>query len=216
MLFLIGSIMAAVAQNFPLLLAGRSIQGIGGGGIMALCLIIFSDIIPLRQRPIYISFVQVSWAFGTITGPILGGAIVQHTTWRWIFYINFPFCVLGLVLVPWVVRLKMPKSSLWQKFLSVDWTGGALFVGSTTSVLLGITWGGVEYPWGSYHTLVPLILGIFGVGLTMVWEWKGAKNPFIRLSVFKSRSAAGIYTCAIVQGLIVGHFQSQENFVKTG
>lgn len=187
------------------MLAGRSIQGIGGGGVMSLVLIIFSDIVPLRQRPVYISYVQVAWAIGTISGPVIGGAIVQKTTWRWIFYINFPFCAFGLLVVPFVVRLKSAQTSLGQKLLEVDWIGALLFVVSTTALLIGITWGGVQYAWGSYQTLLPICLGAGGVGVTLLWERLGVSKPFIRLQIFQSRSAAAVYICAIVQGLIVSH-----------
>jgi MFS family permease len=193
-----------VANNFVVLLAGRSIQGIGGGGIMSLVLIIFSDIVPLRQRPIYVSSIQVAWALGTISGPVTGGAIVQNTTWRWIFYINFPFCLFGLIVIPLVVRLKtLHQASLMQKVLAVDWVGGALFNFSMATFLLGVTWGGVQYAWSTYQTLLPMFLGVAGGVVTIVWEWNYAKNPFIRLNIFANRSVAGVYICAIVQGVIV-------------
>jgi len=204
LLFLIGTILCCAANNFVVLLAGRSIQGIGGGGIMSLALIIFSDIVPLRQRPIYVSSIQVAWALGTISGPTIGGAIVQYTTWRWIFYINFPFCLFGLVVVPLVVRLKiLQQASLMQKITMVDWVGGTLFNCSMATFLLGLTWGGVQYAWSTYQTLLPMFLGITGGVVTIVWEWYYAKNPFIRLKTFANQSVAGVYICAIVQGMIV-------------
>jgi MFS family permease len=78
--FTIGSVVCAVARNFEFLLAGRCVQGIGGGGIIVGAQIIFADIIPLRQRPKWFSFVLIAWAIGTVLGPLTGGVLVsfQH------------------------------------------------------------------------------------------------------------------------------------------
>ena len=175
----------------------------GGGGVIALTMVIFSDIIPLRQRPKYWSFIQLTWAFGTIAGPLIGGLFAQHASWRWVFIINFPFCALGLVIVPLAVRLKSKRSSVKEKLLRVDWVGGFIFVASFTSFLIGLTWGGVQFPWSSFQTLVPLLLGTLGIGTTFVWEIWGAKQPFLRLPIFDSLSAVAIYFCAMMQGLLV-------------
>lgn len=175
----------------------------GGGGIIALTMVIFSDIIPLRQRPKYWSIIQITWAFGTITGPLVGGLFAQHTSWRWVFIINLPFCALGLVIVPLVVRLQSRRSSVKEKLLRVDWFGGFIFVASFTSFLMGLTWGGVQFPWSSFQTLVPLVLGALGIVATFAWEMWGARQPFIRLLVFDSLSTVAIYFCAMMQGLLV-------------
>ena len=179
----------------------------GGGGIIALTMVIFSDIIPLRQRPKYWSFIQLTWAFGTIAGPLVGGLFAQHASWRWVFIINFPFCALGLVTVPLVVRLKSRRSSIKEKLLRVDWFGGFIFVASFTSFLMGLTWGGVQFPWSSFRTLVPLLIGTIGIGATFTWEMLGAKQPFVRLLIFNSLSTVAIYFCAMMQGLLVSDVQ---------
>ena len=166
-------------------------------------MVIFSDIIPLRQRPKYWSIIQITWAFGTITGPLVGGLFAQHTSWRWVFIINLPFCALGLVIVPLVVRLQSRRSSVKEKLLRVDWFGGFIFVASFTSFLMGLTWGGVQFPWSSFQTLVPLVLGALGIVATFAWEMWGARQPFIRLLVFDSLSTVAIYFCAMMQGLLV-------------
>lgn len=111
-------------------------------------LVVLTDIVPLRQRPKYTSYVQVTLAFGTISGPLIGGAIVQHLTWRWLFYLSFPFCGIGLALIPFVVKLKKQKTTFINMFLHVDWLGSFLFIGSTTSFLIAITWGGGTIPVG--------------------------------------------------------------------
>ncbi len=201
--FTIGTLLCCRSQNFTELLAGRSIQGVGGGGILALGLVILTDIVPLRQRPIYLGVNQISWAVGAVTGPLVGGLIVQHTTWRWIFYLNLPFCAIGFVTVPAVIRLHVERAPVKERLLYVDWIGGFFFISSTCSFLIGITWGGVQYSWSSWRTLVPIILGLAGVAATLIWERYGASRPFLRLELFNSYSAWAAYTSAVLQGLLV-------------
>ena len=97
--FTVGSALCCAAKNFAELLAGRSIQGIGGGGIISMGIIIVTDIVPLRKRPKYSNFIQLAWAIGSLIGPLLGGLFAEYTTWRWIFYLNFPFCGICFVVI---------------------------------------------------------------------------------------------------------------------
>lgn len=201
--FTVGTLVCCLSHDFAHLLAGRSLQGIGGGGILALGGVILTDIVPLRERPVYLGVIQISWALGSITGPLIGGLLVQYTTWRWIFYLNFPFCAIGFLTIPIVLRLHVDRGSVKERLLSVDWVGGFLFVASTCSFLIGVTWGGSEYPWSSWRTLTPLLGGLAGMVTTILWERYGTKKPFLRLELFNSYSAISAYFGAISQGLLV-------------
>ncbi|RAH51263.1 MFS general substrate transporter [Aspergillus brunneoviolaceus CBS 621.78] len=202
-LFTLGTILSAVAHDFHLFLAGRSLQGIGGGGIMASCIVITTDIVPLRQRPTYYAIVQMAWAIGTLAGPVVGGAIAQKIPWRWIFYINLPFCGLGLVMVPLTVRLRAERPSILQRLGCIDWVGGVLFIGSLCSFLIGITWGGNQFRWDSWRTIVPIVVGGVGCVVALLWEAYGARRPFIHLQLFASVSAVLAYLCACLQGALM-------------
>ena len=186
------------------MLAGRSIQGIGGGGTLALGLVIITDIVPLRQRPKYYGIIQLAWAIGTVSGPVTGGAFAEHSTWRWAFYINFPMCAAGLLMVPWVIRLHAKRASFKERLLQTDWVGAALFISSSCSFLIGITWGGNMYAWDSAQTVVPIVLGVLGMTATLLWERYGASKPFIRIWLFSNHAAMAAYACAVLQGLMVG------------
>lgn len=88
-LFTLGTLLCApIAKTFTVFFVGRSVQGIGGGGIITLGQVIFADFVPLRQRPKYFALVQISWALGSVLGPLIGGLFVEHATWAWCFYIN--------------------------------------------------------------------------------------------------------------------------------
>ena len=206
--FTIGTLICCLSQSFTELLAGRTIQGIGGGGISALGYVILTDIVPLRQRPVYTGFIQISFAVGSFCGPVVGGFFAQHATWRWIFYVNFPFCALGFVTVPLVMNLRAKRPPVKERLLRLDWFGGFLFIGSTTSFLIGVTWGGIQFIWSSWRTLLPIIAGTVGLAATVVWEKLGTKHPFIRLSLFNSYSAVAAYFGTVLQGLAVSAAQS--------
>lgn len=115
--FTVGSLLCCLSKTFSELLAGRSIQEVGGGGILVVRHVILTDIIPLRERPIYIEILQISWAIGSISGPLIGGLFVHHTTWRCIFYINFVFCGIGDLTIPLVMKLDL-RRALVKKRLS--------------------------------------------------------------------------------------------------
>ena len=81
MFFLVGSVVAGLANDFTNMLIGRSIQGIGGGGIIALCEIVVTDLVPLRLRGQYFGIISGMWSVGSVTGPILGGGFAQNVSW---------------------------------------------------------------------------------------------------------------------------------------
>ena len=170
--FLVGAIVAGVSHNFGVMLVGRSIQGIGGGGLIALTEIVVTDLVPLRLRGQWFGIISAMWSLGSVIGPIIGGAFAQDATWvstpincqiasiyadsaqRWIFYINFPFAGIAMVIVPVALKLAFKHTELSEKLRRVDWIGSVLFIGSTTSFLIPVTWGGVSYAWDSWRTLV--------------------------------------------------------------
>lgn len=196
------------------MLVGRSIQGIGGGGIITLSQVIFCDIVPLRLRPKYFAIVLGAWAVGTIIGPVVGGAFVQHSTWRWCFYINFPFCALGFVLAFVFVRLNaVAELTLAEKLKRTDWVGAALFLGSTTVFLIGLSWGGVQYTWTSAQTLAPLLVGLAGIAVFVAWQFWTRPRSLLPMSIFWCPSAIFAFYCALVNGIVVGHLFPLKDFI---
>jgi Major Facilitator Superfamily len=132
------------------------------------------------------------------------------------------FIGIGLVAIPLFLQINYPTNSLWSKFKRVDWIGTFLFVASTTSFLIPITWvclqlkilpnnleftdllkGGVQYPWSSWRTLVPLILGAAGLVGFVFWEKYGAPEPLIRLVIFNNRTAVVTYIGTFIHGMVL-------------
>ncbi|KAI0124040.1 major facilitator superfamily transporter [Xylariales sp. AK1849] len=202
-MFTIGTIFCCAAQNVAVMLIGRCIQGVGGGGVHVLTGVIMTDLVPLRFRPKWFGIVLAAWAFGTCIGPLVGGAIAQNTTWRWVFYLMFPLCVYGLVAVPALLTIAPRTESLKNKLLRVDWFGCFLFMSSATLFLIAICWGGTQYAWNSAATLAPLIVGIVGLILTLVWEVRFAKEPLFRRELFHDTSSIVTYICGAAQGFLM-------------
>ncbi|KAI9673098.1 MAG: hypothetical protein M1829_004412 [Trizodia sp. TS-e1964] len=201
--FALGLIIAAVAQNFTTLLAGRSIQGVGGGGLIVLTEIIVTDLVPLRERGKFFGLIASMWAFGTVAGPLVGAGFAQNVSWRWLFYINLPLCAVGFILLPLYLHLNFKPTSLMSKLKRVDWVGSFIFIGSTTSFILSITFGGIMFPWNSWRILLPQIIGVVGLVVFYFYERYVASEPMIRLQVFKQRTAAANYFGTFLHGMIL-------------
>ena len=200
-LFLIGSAVAGASNSVAVLLAGRVIQGLGGGGIQTLCQLVFADIVPLRQRPRFYAIVLAAWAVGIMAGPVIGAALAVHVSWRWCFYINLPIGGVSLAMSVFCFKLQPPvRKTLAEKMGSIDWTGSTLFTASLTVFLVAITNGGVGQPWGSWRTIVPLVIGAVGLVITMIWEQRFTRHPFLPREIFPNLSSIAIYLVALLTG----------------
>ncbi|KAL4736684.1 major facilitator superfamily domain-containing protein [Aspergillus similis] len=202
-LFFVGTVVCSVAKDFTYMLVGRSIQGVGGGGLIALSEVIVTDLVPLRLRGQYFGILSAMWSVGSVTGPILGGGFSQDVTWRWIFYINFPFIGVGLVTIILFLKLNIIPTSLAEKLRQIDYVGTIIFVGSMSSFLIPLSWGGILYDWDSWRTLVPLIIGVVGLLVFSFYEYRFAKDPIIPPKIFQNRTAAVSFAGSFLQGLVL-------------
>lgn len=117
--------------------------------------------------------------------------------------VNLPFIGIALPFVYFFLRLHFRATKLREKMRRVDWVGSVLFVGSSTSFLIPITWGGVSYSWSSWRTLVPLLLGTAGLIAFVPYEAFVAKEPLIRLQIFSQRTATLAFFQTFFHGMIL-------------
>jgi len=178
-IFLIGSALSGLSRNMDQLIAFRALQGLGGGGLMALAMAIVGDIVSPRERGRYQGYFGGVFALASIGGPLAGGFLTDHLTWRWIFYINLPVGILALFITSAVLRLPLPKRTVQ----SIDYAGAALLVAAVTPLILVTVWGGRTYPWSS-----PVIIGLVAASLamigTVVWWERRAREPIFPPRVF--------------------------------
>lgn len=202
---LVGSLMCGVSKNISTLLAGRTIQGIGAAGTLVIPEVLVADLIPLRLRGVYFAILAGAWAVGGGIGPIIGGAFAQTVTWRWIFYLNLPICGASLVLTPFAMKLKKVhnEKTFKEKLGLVDITGNVLFLGSSISLMLGLSLGGISYPWADARTIIPIVVGGIGLLATGFYEKFYATNPMINVRTFANSSAIAAQLQNVIQGIVV-------------
>ncbi|TGJ83587.1 hypothetical protein E0Z10_g5158 [Xylaria hypoxylon] len=201
-LFFIGSILTASAESIAVLLLGRTIQGLGGGGIVTLVEITITDLVPSRHRGSWFGYQSAVSAVGTAAGPIVGGGFVDSIGWRWVFWINLPLCAIGFTAILAFLRLHKVPGAFVTNIIAFDWMGVVLLTASLTAFLVSISWGGVMFPWSSWQTLVPLILGILGIPLFIIYERNVPNDPIVRLSIFRRRSAMVNYLGTVIHGIV--------------
>ncbi|KAH7307925.1 multidrug resistance protein Fnx1 [Rhexocercosporidium sp. MPI-PUGE-AT-0058] len=201
--FGIGSAICGSAKTTTALIAGRAIQGVGGGGINVMVDIIVSDIIPLRERPKYMGMIFVVFALGTSLGPFIGGALTQHVSWSWIFYINLPIVGASLILLVLFLHVDYKPDKLSVQLKRVDWLGNGILILSVMSILLALTWGGTTHPWSSWRTILPLVLGFLGMVAFFVYEASSyVKEATMPLHLFSNRTSASVYAITFLHSII--------------
>nr|GAT49272.1 iron permease [Mycena chlorophos] len=201
-IFMVGSAVCGAATSMNFLIAGKAVQGLGAGGILALIQIIVSDLVTLKDRGGFNGLLSMAYGIGAGSGPVIGGALAQRGHWRWLFYMNLPIGVFCALLIALFVKLKTPKAPLREKLQRLDLIGNALIVSSTTSIVIALTWGGTVFAWSSVKVLLPLIIGFVGIGAFIVYEAFVPRFQIIPFSLMATRTALSGYIqsfiCAVV------------------
>jgi EmrB/QacA subfamily drug resistance transporter len=193
--FLAGSALCGVAQSMTQLVIFRGIQGLGAGGLFPLAIAVVGVIVPPRARGRYQGLIGAVFASASIIGPAVGGFIVDHTTWRWIFYVNLPVGALALA----VVSVTMPRRAP-QTERSIDWGGAVLLAGSTSSLLLGLVWGGQQYAWTSAHVVLALCVAVAAFAAFLAYE-RRIPETILPFSLLRNRVVASCLVCMALVGM---------------
>ena len=120
-IFLVGSILCGASQSMGQLIAARAVQGLGGGGIQALAFAILGDVLPPRERGRYVGYFTLAFVGAALLGPLVGGFIIDHFSWPWIFYINVPFVIAVGAVCHFALRLPFQRRDA-----KLDYAGAAL------------------------------------------------------------------------------------------
>ena len=194
-IFLVVSALCGVAQGMTQLVVFRFIQGLGAGGLIPLAMATVGVIVPPRDRGRYQGLIGATFAMASIAGPAVGGLIVDNTTWRWIFYINLPVGALALL----VISLTMPRRRERREH-SIDWLGAGLLSAGTAALLLGLVWGGREYPWGS-----PQVVGALAFSAVLLPAFglveRRVREPILPFDVLRNPIVASSVVCVSLVGM---------------
>lgn len=189
-LFLAGSMLSGLAQNMPQLIATRSLQGLGAGGVMPLAFILIGEMFTLEQRAKMQGLFSGVWGVSSIVGPLLGGFLVDQLSWRWIFYIN----VVPGLLAAALVALAWRDQHHGHERPAIDYAGAALLTMSVVMLLLGLTIApGTTASW----VLIAVAIVLF---ILLLWVERRAVDPILPLPLFRDR----LFSTATAHGILAG------------
>ncbi|MFJ8363012.1 MFS transporter [Streptomyces sp. NPDC093984] len=197
--FLLGSLLCAMAWNMGALIAFRIVQGLGGGALQGTVQTLAADLYPLKERPKIQAKLSTVWAVSAVAGPGLGGVLAAYADWRWIFLVNLPIGVVALWLI--VRHLHEPNRESGPR-PRVDWAG-ALAVFACGGVLLtALVQGGVAWPWLSAPSLALFATGLALVAVVVAVERRAAE-PIIPGWVWRRRTIAAVNLALGALGLLM-------------
>jgi len=195
--FVLGSLLCGVSQNMWQLVVSRGVQGIGGGGLFSLAFAIIGDVVPPRERGKYVGFITSIFTASSVLGPLIGGFIVDNTSWRWIFLVNLPVGLVALFITDRALRLPFHRQQR-----RIDYLGATLLVVAVTSLLLGLSWTGNSYGWASAPTLGLLALTIVSTAAFVSWE-RRAEEPIIPLAMLRMDVVSSVVPMMFLVGAII-------------
>ncbi|TCD60225.1 hypothetical protein EIP91_010533 [Steccherinum ochraceum] len=200
-LFSIGSALSGAAQNMNMLIAARTIQGIGGGGILNLTELIVADLVPLAHRGLYQGLLALTWSFASGIGPPIGGAFALRDAWKWLFYLNLPLSGIAFALVVFFLHVRAPEGSVSTKLRRVDWLGNFIIIAGATLSMTGLTFAGIRFPWDSAQVLAPLVIGLALIAVFILYEARVPVEPTIPWDVLNNWTAVSGYISTFTHGL---------------
>ncbi|GAA5852177.1 hypothetical protein JCM8547_006690 [Rhodosporidiobolus lusitaniae] len=201
-IFALGSALTGAGKSMSMVIAGRAIQGVGGGAVLTMTEIVVVDLVPIAERGAYLGILASVWAFASAIGPPIGGALASASAWRWLFYLNLPLSGLAMILVALFLNVRSPKTTRKEKLEQMDFVN-ILFVCASTATILALTWGGVSYPWSSFRVLVPLVLGLVGMVAFVFLEKSFVKVPTVPFEILASRTSLMGYLTTFLHGILV-------------
>src|SRR5262245_27344805 len=199
-IFVAGSAACAAAHDMIMLILGRGLQGLGGGGILPLAQAILADAVAPRERGHYQAYMGSAWVTAGLAGPVLGGILSERFHWSAIFWINIP---LGLVAayMAYQTLKRVPRHDQKHK---LDLLGAALMMAAAIPLLLTLTWGGTRYPWLSTPIITMILVAIL-LSMLFIWRLTQAREPFLPLPVLaNSVMRMGTACTSFSQGVVIG------------
>ena len=193
-LFLFGSALCGLANSMTMLIAFRAVQGLGAGGLIVLTQATIGDVVPPRERGRYQGIFGGVFGLASVAGPLLGGLIVEHVSWRWVFYVNIPVGLLALV----VLAITLPAGVARGRPV-IDYLGAGLLATGLAAIVLVTSLGGTTWEWASFEVVFTAALGAVALIAFGIAETRAAE-PVLPPALWRER----VFTTAGTLSLIVG------------
>ena len=180
-LFLVGSVLCGFAWSMPALIAFRALQGLGAGAIQPMSMTIAGDIYTVAERAKTQGYLASVWAISSVVGPTLGGVFSQFLSWRWIFFVNVPLCILAA----WML-IRTFQETIERRHHRIDYAGAALLTGGMTLLILAVLEGGQAWAWNSVWSVGAFAVGGLLLAAFVLVELR-AEEPVLPLRLFSRR-----------------------------
>ncbi|PYI26040.1 permease of the major facilitator superfamily [Aspergillus indologenus CBS 114.80] len=200
--FEVGSLVCGVSPTSGALIAGRSIAGLGAGSINAGAVLIISNTIPVQKRPIYLGCLGVVHGVVSVLGPVIGGLLTDHASWRWCFFLNLPIGAITVLGIVFFLSTNQPSAgplSGKEKLRSMDLLGSAFFIPGILMLLLALEWGGSQYAWDSWRVILLFVLSAVALVVFAVVQVCAPEKATIAPRLVTNRNMLGLI------GYIVGN-----------
>ncbi len=193
--FLVGSVLSGLSQSMGQLIVFRAFQGLGAGVMMANAFVTIGDLFPAKDRGKYSGLMSAVFGLSSVVGPMLGGFVTDSLSWHWVFFINLP---LGVPVVALFIRF-FPQTGVSGLKHKVDYLGMVTLVLSIVPLMLALSWGGVQYDWGSPQVVGALALAAVMAVLFILVELRAAE-PILPLDLFRN----GVVSVSMIAIFLTG------------
>ncbi len=197
-IFAAGSLVAGLAPSMEVLIGARAIQGLGVGGLTALVQVVIATMVSPRERGRYSGYIGAVFALATVSGPLIGGVIVDTPGlgWRWTFFIGLPVAVAAFVVLQKTLHLPLVRREV-----HIDYLGATLIVGGVSILLVWVSLAGTQFDWTSATSLVMIAAGLVVLALAVYVEARVAVEPVIPLRLFRDRTTSLATVASALIGL---------------
>lgn len=201
-LFLLGSLACGASRDLQQLVVARALQGAGGGGLMTLTMLTVPDLFAPEQRGRYQGMLGAAYGVSTMFGPLLGGALVEHLSWHWAFWLNVPLAALAWGVLAWTLPSKQASknaSASREPRMRIDWLGAVLLTAALVLLLLATQHGHLQLP----ERLSLWVLLALGATFTLAFLWRQhrAAHPLLPLSLFARPAYAALSFIGFATGV---------------
>jgi EmrB/QacA subfamily drug resistance transporter len=196
-LFLVGSVLCGLAWSMGALIAFRAVQGLGAGAVQPMSMTIVGDLYSLEERAKVQGYVASVWAVSSVVGPTLGGIFSEYVSWRWIFLVNIPLCLVAAA----TIGLRFSER-VTRRRPRIDYAGAAVLTLALTLLILGLLEGGQAWAWGSPQSFAVLVTGAVLLVVFVMIERRAA-DPVVPLRLLRRRLLVATNLVAACVGAVL-------------